>query len=277
MLEQLITHKSVVDFCANIKSLKLNQYAKLCGIDYFMENLAFKLYIELKEAPSKEMCQTFLQNESMVNLFLQNLPYWKPERVSSLAFGIKIDNNFNVRTYFHIKFDENYVFENPNINLLTRFKAIGVDFNKRLKGMSAEYNLNTSELVDKNYYYVTNKAEILKILGYENISKESYIISDLKELEIYTTPSLYKINIIKKLFFEDVMNSKPYLTVNENQDKDVLKHAAYKLIPLEYHEKVKSHSEQLKLNPYFVGLTSDKKRISVYFSLTKEKDNILGI
>lgn len=275
MLEQLITHTSIVDFCTNIKSLKLNQYAKLCGVDYFMENLAFKLYIELKEAPSKEMCKMFLQNDDVIDLFLKNLPYWKPCRVSSLAFGIKIDDLFNVRTYFHIKFDENYVFETPNVTLLTRFKAIGVDFNKRLKGMSVEYNLNTSELINKNYYYITNKAEVIKILNYENIKKESFTISDLKELEIYTTPSLYKVNIIKQYFYEDVMNSKPYLNITK--DEDALNRSVYKLIPVEYHEKVKSHSAYLKTNPYFVGLTSDKKRISVYFSLTNKENNILGL
>ena len=277
MLEQLITHPPIVDFCTNIKSLNLNEYAKLCGIDYFMENLAFKLYIELKEAPSKETCKTFLQNDNVVDLFLKNLPYWKPERVSSLAFGIKIDNLFDVRTYFHIKFDENYVFETPNVALLARFKAIGVDFNKRLKGMSVEYNLNTSELVNKNYYYITNKAEIIKILNYENIKKESFTINDLKELEIYTTPSLYKVNIIKQYVYEDVMNSKPYLNLRSYGDKDIFNESVYKLIPPEYHEKVKHHSAYLKIDPYFVGLTSDKKRISVYFSLTNKENNILGL
>lgn len=271
MLDQLIKHESIVDFCDAIKFYNLNQYAKLCGVDYFMENTAFKIYVELKEIPTKEQCKRFLQDDKTIELFMQNLSYWKPERESSLAFGIKIDNNFHVRTYFHIKFDENYLFEDPNVSLLTRFKLIGIDFNKKLKGMSVEYNLNTNKLLTKNYYYVTNKIEMLKIVGFENIKKESFNIDDLEELEIYTTPLMYKINVVKKYMHEDAMNSR-HLVIPKLQEPEI-----YKLIPIDYHEKVKKDSEILEVPPYFVGLTSDKKRISVYFSFTKKENNILGL
>jgi len=271
MLDQLIKHQSIVNFCDAIKFYNLNQNAKLCGVDYFMENTAFKIYVELKEIPTKEQCKLFLQDDNMVDLFLQNLPYWKPERESSLAFGIKVDNFLNVRTYFHIKFDENYIFENPNTNLLTRFKLIGITLDNKLKGMSAEYNLNTQELLNKNYYYVQNRIEMIKIIGFEGLKKNSIHLEDLQELEIYTTPLIYKINIVRKYMHEDVMNSK-YSFISKLTEEDL-----YKLIPTEYHSKVEKDSQLLDVSPYFVGLTSDKKRITVYFSFTKKENNILGL
>ena len=269
MLEELIKHESVVSFCDNIKRFSLNKHAKLCGVDYFLENLAFKLYIELNNLPTEEQCKLFLQDESSINLFLQNLPYWNSKRESGLAFGIKIDNFLNVRTNFHIKFDENYVFENPNDNLMTRFKLLGINLDNKPKGMSVEYNLNTKDLVVKNYYYIENKIEAIKILGFENIQKNSFNLIDLEELEIYTTPTQYKINIVRQHMHEDVMNHGHLTRLHEQE--------VYKMVPIEYHEKLKTHSNIMNLSPYFVGLTSDKKRTSVYFCLNQTPNNFLGI
>lgn len=284
MLQQLIQQQKIVNFCEKIKKFNLNTHSKLCGVDYYLEKRTFKLYIELKNVPDVSCIQEFFPNE-LIEDFLEYTKYWKRERESSLAFGIKVDENLNTRLYYHVKFDEHYNFKNPHQSILDRFKLLQVNLNKKLKGISIEFDENTKNIVTKNYYYVHNKFEILKILAYEN-KKQSAVSLDMDELEIYTktdpttSKDTYKINIIKDIFgqykktsYEGISDS--FSDILYIKAKNLL--SVYENIPYEYREKVKEDSNILQAEPWYVGKTSDKKITSVYFSLTKNKNNILGI
>jgi hypothetical protein len=253
MIQHLIAHAEIINFCKNIKQYELNKNAKVCGVDYSNANTAFKLYVELIQVPSRQCIENFLP-DVLIEDFLHYCTSWDSTRKSGLAFGIKIDNCYNTRIYYHVKFNKTYSFKEVSrqLNFLT---LLGIKLNDVEKGISVEYD-SKNVLMVKHYFYIKNKTHIAKILAYKKWSNVD--LSNIEELEIYATPTKHKINII-------------------HIDEDYkIKCNIWEMIPVRYQEQVKQDSITLSSEPAYVGRTSDDV-LSIYYSLTNKQDNILDI
>ena len=251
---QLIQSPKLKDFCNKIKFYNFNKGAKVCGLDLTENYENFKLYIELPFVPSLQILNNFLPN-NISEKFLYFSKYWDKNRSSSLALGYKIDNQLEAKDYFHIKFNKEFqeVFYGENLSFL---KLLKINPSLLEKGIS--YEIKSSEnYYDKFYVYVKNKEDIAKLISLK-FKDVKIDVNEIEELEIYTTPKKYKINIVNK------MNN---FVVSQN---------VWQTIPKEYIDKVKEYSSYLGAEPIYSGFTKDKI-CSVYFSLTNKKENILNI
>ena len=250
----LLKHPRLEEFCNRIKKYELNSKAKVCGLDIKGEEETFKLYIELLQIPKPNIIKEFL-GKMGTEKFLHYSKHWEPNRSSGLAFGIKIDNKGKIRNYFHIKFKEQYndVLHKENLSFLGLLR---IQLSSLKKGIS--YEIETEDkYYDKFYVYIHNKDEIAKVLNFKH--KELFPnLDEIEELEIYSTASKYKINIINKMYNFDV-----------RQD-------VWQTIPPSCVKRVQEYSDCLQAEPVYTGFTKDSI-CSVYFSLTNKSSNILNI
>lgn len=255
MLSDLINKPEVRNFCLFIKNNKLNQKAKMCGVDVASPDyLNFKIYTELLDIPSKKINQEFLGKE-IAKDFLYWSNFWDPTRSSGLAFGIKIDTKGVYRKYFHVKFKKDFdkiLFENQFFFL----KLLKIDVFKALKGISYEI-LSKDIYFQKFYIYVTNLDEIQRILSYKKMLFK-LDPKKIQELELYATETSFKINIINKID-------------NFNTTQDV-----YQTIPTQSLPLIKECATILDCEPIYTGKTS-LDVTSAYFSFTNKPNNILTL
>lgn len=254
MLLQLINKLEVSEFCLFVKKYKLNQRAKVCGIDLKENFLNFKIYIELLEVPSVNVIEEFLHSVNALE-FLKWSAYWDKTRYSSLAFGIKVDTEGNYKKYFHVKFKPcfNQMLFDKQFFFL---KLLRIDIGSALKGISYEIDEHDN-FYPKFYLYIKAPQDILKILAYKKMLY-NLDINEIEELELYATETSFKINIINKIY--------NYKT----------KQKLEQTIPNKLMRSLNECAAILDCEPIYTGLTSSGIT-SAYFSLTTKQNNILGL
>lgn len=250
----LIEHPKIKEFCERIKKYKLNSKAKVCGLDIKDDHETFKVYVELLSIPSIDIAEEFLGKQA-AQKFLFYSKHWEPKRSSGLAFGIKVDNKGTIRNYFHIKFKDEYdnVLHKENLSFLGLLR---IKLSTLKKGISYEIESENS-YYDKYYVYVHDKEEIAKVLNFKHKDLLANL-DEIEELEIYSTATKYKINVVNKMY-----NYKVYQDV-------------WQTIPASCVEQVQKYSILLQTEPVYTGFTKDGI-CSVYFSLTNKSSNVLTL
>lgn len=254
MLSELIHKSEVATFCSFVKYHKLNQRAKVCGVDLATNYLNFKLYIELLEVPSSNVIGEFL-DPALALEFLKWCTFWDKSRCSSLAFGIKIDTNGCFKKYFHVKFSPNF----NDVLFPSKFfflKALRVDLNAALKGISYEIQ-SDGTFYQKFYVYIKDPREIKRVLAYKNMLY-NLDVEEIDELELYATSKSFKVNVINKM------------------DNYKVKQDVWQTIPAHLTSLLQECVEVLDCPPVYTGATS-MGIVSVYFSFTTKNNNVLKL
>ena len=254
MVHGLIHNTDLVEFCLFVKKHKLNCGAKVCGVDLKEDYVNFKLYIELLTIPSQTIVQEFLDHKIALEFFYW-ANYWDTTRNSSLAFGLKADNNNVTRRYFHVKLKKTF----ESILFPEQFfflKLLRIDVNSLLKGISYEIAKDNT-FFKKFYVYIRNPVDIKKVLVYKKMLFD-LDIEEIEELELYATNNSVKINIINKLHNFEV------------------KQKVWQTIPNNLKSSLQHWATTLDCKPMYTGMTSSNI-VSAYFSFTTKPDNILNI
>lgn len=254
MILEIINKPEMIDFCSLIKKHHLNKRAKVIGLDIKEDYLNFKLYTELLNFPEEEIINSFLE-QNCAEEFKKYLKMWDPQRESGLAFGLKIDTLNNIKKYFHVKFKQSVdflLFKNQFL-FLNLLKINPLLLNK---GISYEISSDLN-FYKKFYVYVENPDQIKNVLSYKK-KLFNLNIEEIQELEIYATSNKIKINIVNK------------------NDNFLVKQNIWQTVPDKFHSILKEYSKILNSDPMYTGFTSEEL-LSVYFSFTNKKDNILNI
>lgn len=252
MLKNLLKAESLRKWYLDLSQdgLLSEHVTKLGGIDIKDDYLCFKIYIELYTFPTEQIITKYLTSKLITEI--QGIqPYWDPARESGLGLGYKIDAA-QERRYFHVKFNSKFSGGIPNKNI-SYLKILGIDFSTLLKGIS--YEIRTDEtFYKKHYFYIKDPPSIKKVLLYHKIG-DTLDLSNIEELEMYSTETKTKVNIIN------------------NNDNYQIKQNVWTSVPAKYVNTVKQCEEILNSNLLYTGTTSDGV-FSSYFCLTKKQYNL---
>lgn len=187
-LKELSLNKNVEAFLNEYNFLD-SQNKKMIGLTLLKDGFVLKYYLELKEKDLDNI-KKFKEVKKLKNKIAFNIP-------TSLAVGIKIDNNKNYCDYLHLKFNRNLILKPVS----SKIKFLNQQLLKY--GMSVEKNNKTKKI--KKYFYIFKEKEKVKKLFNLDVSTES-----VDHFELYEVKNNLKINIIfdfyKDKCVEDFLN-----------------------------------------------------------------------
>lgn len=243
---ELLTDKRNLDFISNMKKILGDNFynpsfSNLLGFTIQGDYLQFKSYYELKDVPTTEQLLTCLPE---ADSFLKEAVLWDRSLKSSLALGLKIDENSIVQ-YFHVKYGKN----SPEVKHLPFISVL--EDKKLLGGISYEYKNGVVE--KKNYLYVTNKNDMKKLLIIKRIDADA---EKLEQIECYYTDDDFKINLV----YDQPTDAKIDPIISKLDRKTIDRYKSVLLFLIGCDKPI-----------WYVGVTNSKK-LSVYFTVTRDKD-----
>lgn len=259
MLNGLLKQKVFLNWIDTVKSAELVRackppQAKLCGLDFNSEELTFKVYLELNDFPTISILEQFFSVEVSKEIFSYK-EFWDPSKCSGLGLGFKISTNGSYRNYFHIKFKSSY----NNILYPNKFaflKILGIDLTLLNCGISFEVP-NNKEPYKKFYTYIQSSADIKKVLVTKKINAE-LDLTQIEELELYASPTTFKVNIIN------------------NNDFYQIKQSLWNTVPQKHAEELKGYEKEIGSPLLYTGFTNNDT-FSCYFSLTNINPNKINL
>lgn len=257
MIKNLLENQELKNWYAKTKQhgLWVDGADKVGGFDFYQNEATFKIYLQLKELLPNSILLDFVSKDALSEI-RKFEKFWDSKRESSLAIGLKIDTQENIRQYYHIKFNSDFS-EINHADQLTFLRLCGISLKNIPKGISFEMPLNKHVYEKKYYYYIKNKFDIKKVLILKNM-ENGLDVSHIDELEIYATPSKSKINV-----------------VNNNDNYIIKQRSIWQSVPQLYHNRMRE-AEALLCSPLmYTGKTSEDV-YSGYFCLsnTSNTDNL---